>query len=166
MSPDSPDGAARATPPDSPDAAARATHADSPDAAARLARAEGRRLRAFGLTVGGALIVLAAFLLWKQRPAWPYAGGLGALGILLGLALPRWLRPVERVWMKVARVMGWVMTRVILTLVFFLVFTPIGLGMRLFGRDPLSLSIDRRAASYWIPRAAGKRPPESMERMF
>jgi len=127
---------------------------------------ERRRLRAFGLTVGGALLVLAAILLWKHRPAWPYAGGAGALAVLLGLALPRSLRPVERVWMKLAGMMGWVMTRVILTLVFFLVFTPIGFALRLFGRDPLTLSFDRKAASYWVARGAGKRTPESMERMF
>ena len=56
-------------------------------------------LRRFGLTVGMALVLLAALLFWRQRPWWPLFLGLGGLFIGLGLLLPSWLAPVERVWM-------------------------------------------------------------------
>lgn len=130
------------------------------------ARAERRRLRGFGLTVGLAFVILAAFLLWKTRPTWPLFGGLGALLVLLGLVVPALLRPVERLWMKLARALGWVMTRVILGLIFLLLFTPAGLALRLLGKDPLELRLDRRASSYWRPRTDQDRSPARMERMF
>jgi len=76
------------------------------------------------------------------------------------------LGPVERVWMKLAGYLGWFMTRVILGLVFLLVFTPAGLIMRVLGKDPLKLRFDRRAASYWELRKDQDRSPERMERMF
>ena len=67
---------------------------------------------------------------------------------------------------RLAGYLGWFMTRVILGLVFLLVFSPAGLIMRLLGRDPLKLRFDRRAASYWESRAEQDRSPERMERMF
>jgi hypothetical protein len=127
---------------------------------------ERKRLRNFGLTVGAAFLVLAALLLWKHRSLWPLFAALGGLLVLTGLAVPRWLRPVERVWMKIALALGWVMTRVILGIVFVLVFTPAGLIMRLLGKDPLELRFDNQRASYWRPRADSDRSPERMERMF
>jgi hypothetical protein len=127
---------------------------------------ERKRLRSFGLTVGIAFLVLAALLLWKHRSLWPAFAGLGGLLVLMGLAVPRWLRPIERMWMKAARALGWVMTRVILGIVFVLVFTPAGLIMRLLGKDPLELRFDKQRASYWRTREGDDRSPERMERMF
>jgi hypothetical protein len=127
---------------------------------------ERRRLRSFGVTVGAACAILAAFLLWKQRPAWPILGGLAALLVLAGLLTPVLLRPIERVWMKFARALGWVMTRVILGLVFVVMFTPAGLILRLLGKDPMELRFDRSASSYWHARTDNDRSPERMERMF
>lgn len=70
--------------------------------------------------------------------------------MLLGLVYPRALRPVEYVWMKLAMVLNYVMTRVILTLAFFLAITPTGLLVRLFKKDLLSLTIDPQQQSYWV----------------
>ena len=128
--------------------------------------AQRRHLRRFGLTVGIAFWVVTALLIWKSRAIWPLFAGLGGVLILLGLVYPRALGSVERVWMKIARAMGWFMTRVILGIVFVLVFTPIGLLMRLFGKDPLELRFDRQAASYWHKRPPRDPSPERMERMF
>jgi hypothetical protein len=141
----------------------------APPAADRTAerqRAERRRLRRFGLTVGIAFLALAALLWWKHRPAWPVCAALGGALALLGLAVPVVLGPVERVWMKLAGYLGWFMTRVILGLVFLLVFTPAGLIMRLLGRDPLKQRFDHGAASYWEMRAEHDRGAGRMERMF
>jgi hypothetical protein len=128
--------------------------------------AQRRHLRKFGLTVGVAFLVLTALLFWQGRPLWPLFAGLG--GILLALAAiwPAGLAGIERVWMKVARIMGWFMTRVILGLVFVLLFTPAGLVMRLLGKDPLELRIDRTATSYWHARPPRDPSPAKMERMF
>jgi hypothetical protein len=138
----------------------------SPAAGQDASPAGRRRLRRFGLTVGTAFMILAAFLLWKHRPAWAPCAAVGGVLVLLGLAAPVVLGPVERVWMKLAGYLGWFMTRVILGLVFLLVFTPAGLIMRVLGKDPLKLRFDRRAASYWELRKDQDRSPERMERMF
>jgi len=129
-------------------------------------RALRRRLRSFGLTVGTAFAVLGALLLWRQRASGPPLGALGALLLLLAALLPGALRPVERVWMRAATAMGWVMTRVILGLIFLLVFTPAGLVLRLLRKDPLELRFARHQPSYWRARAPRERAPERMERMF
>jgi len=108
-------------------------------------------LRKFGLTIGVAFAVLGGLLFWRDKSFWIYLEIVAAAFILAGLVLPQVLRPVERVWMKAAHVLGIVMTTVILTLAFFLVVSPTGLVMRLFGRDPMNRKLDRGASSYWIP---------------
>ncbi|MCK4413178.1 MAG: sxtJ [Candidatus Eisenbacteria sp.] len=129
-------------------------------------RANGRQLRRFGLTVGGALVLLAAVLFWREQPLWPVFAGTGGLLVGLGLLVPTWLAPVERVWMAVARAMGWVMTRVILGLLFCLIFTPAGLILRLLGKDPLGLRFPIDVPTYWQERTSYDRAPARMEKMF
>jgi hypothetical protein len=120
-----------------------------------------RHLRRFGLVMAGALLVLTALLLWRQRPAWPFvAGGAGLLAVL-ALAAPGLLGSVERAWMKIAEWLSVIMTFVLLTLAFFLLVTPLGLLRRLGGRDPLRLKLDRDTKTYWVPVEAdgpGSRP--------
>ena len=130
---------------------------------------ERTRLRRFGVTVGLAFWVLGALLLWRHRAWLPLPalfGGLGAALLLLGGLAPALLRPIEWAWMKLANALGWVMTRVVLGLIFLLVFTPAGLIRRLLGKDPLELRLDRRAASYWHARSDADRSPGRMEKMF
>ncbi len=127
---------------------------------------ERGRLRRFGLTVGAAFVVVGALLLWRHRDFWPAFGALGALLALGALVAPAALRPVERVWMKLALALGWVMTRVVLGVIFVLVFTPAGLARRLLRRDPMELRFDRSAASYWHRRPPADTSPERMEKMF
>lgn len=131
--------------------------------------AERTRLRRFGLTVGLAFGVVAALIFWRHRAWLPLPGpfaGLGAALLLLAAVAPRVLRPIEWAWMQLANALGWVMTRVILGLIFLLVFTPAGLIRRLLRKDPLELRFDRRAASYWHARSDADPSPERMEKMF
>ncbi len=125
-----------------------------------------KRLRSFGFTVGVAACILAALLFWRAKAAWPIAAGFGGVLLLLGALAPGLLRPIEWAWMKVALALGWFMTRVILGIVFFLVFTPAGLILRLLRKDPLGLRLHSAAESYWNPREGSDRSPERMERMF
>ena len=67
--------------------------------------------------------------------------------------------------MIAALALGWVMTRILLTIVFFLVVTPIGLLQRLFGKRAIEVDFKPDAASYWQARTA--RPaPEDYEKQF
>ena len=107
-------------------------------------------LRKFGLTIGLAFGVLSAFLWWRNRPSFPVFAGISAGLLLTSILLPRVLGPVEFVWMKIAHVMGAIMTRVLLVLTYFLLITPIGLLMRLFGKDSLQVRAAPTRQSFWI----------------
>lgn len=123
-------------------------------------------LRKFGLTIGIFLLVIAAFLFWKQRPSFLYFAYIGGGFALLGLAVPILLKPIYKVWMSFAVVMGFIMTRVILTVLYFGMFTPIALLTKLLGKDLLEERWDKNAATYWVKRPATKFDPKSAENMF
>ena len=117
-----------------------------------------RDLRKFSLTVGIAFGVLWAVFAY----ALPYLIGRGgSLPILwqigVGLAVvgtlaPPVVKPLFYAWMTMALALGYVMTRVLLTIFFFLVLTPVALVFRLIGRDALHRKLDRDADSYWIDK--------------
>jgi multisubunit Na+/H+ antiporter MnhG subunit len=115
-------------------------------------RSDRRDLRNFGFVVGGVLLALASFLFWKDRPAWTWIGGIGAALVTLGAILPASLLPLQKVWMTLAVIMGWIMTRIILSVLFFLVLTPIGLIARATGKRFLERRLHREADSYWKVR--------------
>jgi hypothetical protein len=72
--------------------------------------------------------------------------------ILPALFFPALLKPLQKIWMALAIVMGWISTRIILSLLFFIVLTPIGFIMRLRGKDLLDEKIEKEKTSYWIYR--------------
>ncbi len=106
-------------------------------------------LRNFGMLVGGVLLLLGAILFWYGKGSAPYILGTGALLFVSGVIFPGVLTPLQKVWMALAVVMGYVMTRVMLSLLFFIVMTPLAVGFRLAGKRPLDLKMDRTAKSYW-----------------
>lgn len=122
-----------------------------------------KELRDFGLVVGGALLLLAAFLWYKGRPSFPYIGGVGLLLFILGFVVPKLLIPLQKVWMVFAVIMGFIMTRLIVTVLFYGIMTPIGLGMRLFGKDLIDKKLDEGAESYWRIREGNDRMGEEVE---
>jgi hypothetical protein len=123
--------------------------------------------REFGLIVGGVLVLLGGW--------WIYRGKLtdvaqvvlpvGSALILLGLVWPRALIYPNKAWMKLAELLSFVMTRLILGVVFFLIVTPIGVIKRLFGWDPLSRR-GGRSVSYWTPYSERQRDPRHYEKMY
>ncbi len=129
-------------------------------------KAETTELRKFGWVVGLAFLLLAAFLWWRgiswfQVPAW-----IGGTLVVLGTLVPKILRPVYFAWMSMAVVMGFVMTRVLLTIFFFLVIVPVGLFFRLIGRDALQRKIDPEATTYWIDKEYAIKDRSRFEKFF
>ena len=113
-------------------------------------RKSNQELRKFGIVMAIPLTIIAALLFWKGRPAAPYFLGLAVLFLSSGMIAPRILAPVERIWMAFAGVLSVVMTFVILTLTYYIVITPMGLLLRLFGKDLLQLKFHADQKSYWI----------------
>jgi hypothetical protein len=124
-----------------------------------------RDLRNFGLVVGTGFVLIAAFLLWREKGAWPWFGGAGLALMLLGLAAPPLLKPLQKAWMTLAVLMGWFMTRLILSVLFFFVVTPIGLVARLAGKK-FMYPPPEGAESYWIRREGKDQDAKRLEKQF
>lgn len=110
-----------------------------------------KELRKFGITVSIPMLLIGTFLWWKDSGAAVYVFSIGVALVVAGLLAPGTLKHVELIWMKLAAVMSFIMTRVILTLAFFFVITPFGLLLRMMGKDLLQMKIDERQDSYWVP---------------
>jgi hypothetical protein len=127
-----------------------------------LSAAEGRK---FGLTVGGAFLVLTAILWWRGRMVVvPYFAGLGMVLVVAGLVVPTMLGPVNRAWMGLAHLISKVTTPIFMGIIYYLVITPVGIGMRMAGRR--SLVHQAGSHGYWFSRDPGKPDPSRMERQF
>ena len=123
-------------------------------------------LRKFGLTVGAAFAVLGTISWWRGHEIPPRV--LWTLGVLLfvpGLLFPAVLGPVQRAWMRFALVLGHVNTRIILTVLYYVVMTPVGLVMRLF-HDPLDRKLKDGKSSNWVKREQRPVEVERYERQF
>jgi len=123
-------------------------------------------LREFGLVTGGMFAGLFGlffpWLLGLAYPLWPWIifAVLGSAGLLI----PEALRPVHYGWMRFALLISKVTTPLILAVVFFLVFTPIGLLMKIFGKDAMRRKIDDTIDSYRVASKGSTR--EDLEKPF
>jgi hypothetical protein len=109
-----------------------------------------RELRKFGITMAVALLVFGLFFLWRDKAAWSPLLQLSGVFLVVALIIPKALAPIEWAWMKLAFVLGTVVTYILLSLTFFLIITPLGLVMRIFGKDSLALKPDPNRKSFWI----------------
>ena len=125
-----------------------------------------KTLRKFGIGLFVILGLIGGLLLWRDRGAWPYFGGASGLALILGLAWPSGLIPVYIFMTWMGRWLGWLNTKIILTLVFFLIFTPMALFFRLIGKDLLDKKIEPDRESYWLSRENPAFTPETYERQF
>ena len=123
-------------------------------------------LKNFGLVIGIALLILAGFLWWKDRPTFLTFGGIGVVVIVIGFIVPIILKPFQIIWMAFAVIMGFIMTRVILSLLFYLVLTPTSILSKLFGEKFLDLKLDRSASTYWIQKPKRELGKKFYERQF
>ena len=127
-------------------------------------------LRRFGRTIGLVLLALGGLALSRRGgalaplPAVLFAAG--AALALVGLAAPRALRGVYRAWMGLAFALGFVMTRALLTVVFFGLVTPLGLVRRALGHDPLARRPAPDAPTFWRPKPPEDAAPARMEHTF
>jgi hypothetical protein len=121
--------------------------------------------RSFGISVGGFLILLAAFLWWRGRiTSAEILAPIGGILVVLGLTAPTLLKYPSAVWWKFALILGYVNARVILSIAFFLVLTPMAMVWRLIGRDPLAIKKEHWPG--WSPYPARYRDKDHFTRMY
>ena len=123
-------------------------------------------LRKFGLTVGIVLVAIGTLLFYFEKSSAIYFTIIGGLLILLGILFPQLLKPLNKIWMGLAIVLGFIMTRVILTTLFYLVITPIGFLAKIFGKKFMLLKYDKSAKTYWEKRSIIPKKQIDYERQF
>lgn len=125
-----------------------------------------RELREFGLIMAAALSLVFGLLLpWLfgfPMPRWPWIAA--AVFVALALLVPRSLQPLYWAWMRIGAAIGWVNTRIILALVFYVMLFPMGVMMRLLAKDPMARSLDSKAPSYRV--RSEKTPLNRLEKPF
>jgi len=118
------------------------------------------------LLVALVFAALAAWNVYRHRlPLAQVLGGLALLLLLVALFSPSWAERFNRGWMAFARALGYVNSRILLSLVYYVVMTPLGLVLRLIGQDPLRRR-GARQQSYWVPRQSPRQPRNGFERSF
>ena len=123
-------------------------------------------LRKFGITVGGVLAAIAVLLFYFEKPSAIYFAVIGGLLILFGALFPQLLKPLNRIWMGLAIILGFIMSRVILTVLFYLVLTPIAILAKIVGKKFMVLKYDKSAETYWEKRTIIQKKQIDYERQF
>jgi len=119
-----------------------------------------------GLTIGAVLILVSLLLWYLGKVSFMYFSIVGGLFVILAFIAIPVLRPFHRLWMMLALLMGFVMSRVILTILFYIVLTPIGLIAKLIGKKFMPLGFDKNAATYWEKRENQVKQQIDYERQF
>ena len=112
-------------------------------------KTDNKAIRDFGILIGCIILIIAGFLFFKKSDLSLSIILFGFSFISLALILPVFLKPFYLLWMYFAVVLGWFMTRLILGLLFYIIVSPIGVLLRLFGKEFLELNKNKLNNSYW-----------------
>ena len=122
-------------------------------------------LKSFGFTIGFILLIIGGFLLYKEKDLSIYFFSIGSILIALGGIAPAILMPIYKTWMTFAVIIGWIMTRVILSVLFYSIITVIGIFTRFLGKDFLNLN-SKNCDSYWNIRNKEYELNQDYEKQF
>jgi len=126
-----------------------------------------KQLRTFGIALSIFLGGIGLIHFIKgNTPQNYWFWGAAIVTIFITLLAPILLKPIYRAALFIAHILGWINTRLILGLIYYLLFTPISLIMRLLGRDPLNRKFDKETNSYWNIRERTPKAKEQYLRQF
>lgn len=123
-------------------------------------------LKKFGILIGIILITIGCFLLFKEHILTQNFIIIGSLFLIVGFLLPLILKPIYLIWMTFAVILGWFMTRVILSFLFYILMTPIGLIGRIVGKDFIDTKNNKEKSSYWNLRNREFEKNQDYEKQF
>lgn len=124
-----------------------------------------KQLRSFGLLVGGIFAIIGLWpLIWRGEGLRLWAMIATAILVLPAVVYPMSLKLIYRGWMAVGEVLGWINTRIILSIIFYGVFTPVAVVMRMRGKDPMRREWDPNLESY--REVHEPRPGSHMQHQF
>jgi len=122
--------------------------------------------RSFGLVFAAAFALLAGYFGWRGHSWWPAPLALAAAFLVLALTRPSLLTWPNWLWTRLGLLLGAIVAPIVMGVVYFAVFTPMGLIARLLGKDFLRLRRDPAAATYWLPRQDQQPTPERLRDQF
>ena len=108
-----------------------------------------KTLKKFGIVMGIAFAIIALILFIRHKHSPLPVLAISAIWFICAIVTPVLLKPLYIIWMKLAFLLSWINTRIILFVIFYFIFTPVGVAMRLFGVDLLNRRIDKNKDSYW-----------------
>ncbi|MBS0286857.1 MAG: sxtJ [Proteobacteria bacterium] len=127
---------------------------------------DNTQLKKFGIVLIIGLVaifgLLFPFLKDHPLPLWPYVTA--SILLVPTLFKPQYLNFIYKPWMKLGHYLGWINTRIILGVIFYVLITPMGLFMRLFGKDPMDRGYLNNVDSY--RKKSTQQPPSHMEKPF
>jgi len=129
-------------------------------------RSAGPSNRSFGFTLAALFATLCVLSSWRGGRIDLWLLSVGAAFLIITLAAPGLLAPLNRIWSAFGRLLHAIVNPVILAILFYGTITPIGLLLRIFGHDPLRRRIDPAVPSYWIHRAPPRTRKSSMKNQF
>lgn len=122
--------------------------------------------RSFGFVFAVVFAIVALWPLFGGGALRLWSTGLSVVFLLLALVAPNVLQPLNRLWFKFGELLGRIVTPIIMGIMFYLVFTPMALIIRVLGKDLLSLKLHTDADSYWVKRDRKEREMGSMKNQF
>jgi hypothetical protein len=125
-----------------------------------------KEFRKFSLTMGIFFMLVGGVLFWINSVFFMFFFYLGLSFLIFGLLFPIILKPVFIIWMSFAIIVGFVMTRIILGIIFYGIFTPVSIFLKLLGKDFLEQKIDLNVSSYWKIRETKLYDPKNSENQF
>jgi len=130
-------------------------------------------MRKFGFLLGLILLVLGSVIFYRQSQNVDGRTILPALLLFFGIVCiaiaglkPMLIKPINTVMLVVSLIIGWLMTQVVLVVLFFGLFFPVGIGLKLFGKDPMNRKFEPAANSYWKIRPDEPFEPSRCRRLF
>ncbi len=129
-------------------------------------KTEAKDLRKFGITMAVILGILTGIILYKGSWSFPYLLVLAVGFLLVGLIKPLLLKKVYLGWMAIAITLGFFMTRIILSILFYGMFTITGVIARLFNNDMLDQKYEAKAETYWKKHEKPQDPKQRLEQQF
>ena len=117
----------------------------------------------FGIVFAAVFAIIGIYISWTSSAItwWPFIAS--AVFIVAAFAFPRILHWPNILWFKFGLLLGRIIAPLVMAIVYLLVMVPLGLLIRLFGKDLLCLELDPEADTYWIERET---PPQPMKNQF
>jgi hypothetical protein len=111
-----------------------------------------KELRKFGFSLGLGLNIMGGIIFYRHKEHFIWFSSIGSIALIMAISYPVILSPVKKILEKVIFIIGWLTSVISLLIAFYLIFTPIALLLKVFGKDMLNERINKAASSYWIKR--------------